>query len=556
MIVGKRDSKHGPGQQLVNIDGNNNIMPETSFCGKKQGVSIRMSCLHKNLFARENIDMLRCTAVLLLTLLLPFTLAACETRKEESPSVRPTGEQPAMTQGKSPDPTDLVSDQHPATTRPSTSAVNTTLIFKEPTQPSSYELPSGALATWRDFAAVKPVLLLFSAHPFLDPLRPGTNEELRQLVLNGTPAEIDRRGRLLNANPAFLPPQTLSVAIAADLFSEIVYVMPTTGKIEDFPVQNIRKRMIAHGFMTEKEAAALILKDGVISGTLRGLPFRCVHPDALPAIDRPVVLHVDLGYFKDLYVNEVRTPVYGLIYQFATTVRDRGYTVLAVTLSYSNQEAGFSLESRFMISNLADVLRRPTLLEGNTPPSWELRSSALYASTMFAESRANELIEQAAKTSPEDPAALHALALLQFRQNQPDQAFVTLDRAVALDRGYALEYSELAARGLELGQWTKAIELLRKSAEHFPENDIVRIRLADTLIQRGRVKEARPVLADLMKRHWSPIYHPGVSDLLKEMMEATRDDSVVPLADEPLGSSPAAPRFQMPASHMGVPPGQ
>ena len=434
-------------------------------------------------------------------------------------------------------------------------AAGTALPFKDPIKPAVYELPSGALAAWRNFAHTKPVLLLFSAHPFLDPLREETRGELRQLVLTGTETEINQRGRLLNADTAFLPPQTVSVAINADLFSEIVYVMPSAGKVEDVSLQNFQKRTLAYGFLTEKEAAALTLKNGVISGTVRGIPFRCVHPTALPKITKPVVLHIDLGYFKDMYVNEVKTPVYGLIYEFGTSVRDRGYAVLAATLSYSNQEAGFSLDSRFMISNLADILRNPALLGGKTPPSWELRADALYASTMFSESKAEELTELAARGTPADPAALHALALLQFRRNLPDQAFATLDRAVALDKGYALEYSELAARGEELGQWSKAIELLIKATQAFPENDIVKVRLADTLIKRGRVKEARPIIDQLRIRPWSATYHQGMPEMLKEMAEAARDDSIIPLADEPPAAAPAPQRRQLPPSHMGMPGG-
>ncbi|OGR36091.1 MAG: hypothetical protein A2091_10755 [Desulfuromonadales bacterium GWD2_61_12] len=359
---------------------------------------------------------------------------------------------------------------------------------------------------------------------------------------------------MLNANPAFLPPQTLSLAIAAGLFSEIVYVMPTTQKISEFSLVDFQKRSVTYGFFTESEAAALTLQNGVIGGTLRGIPFRCVHPDALPKISAPTILHVDLGYFNDMFVNEVKTPSYGLLHNLMTSVRNQEYPVLAATLSYSNQEAGFSLDSRFMISNIAEVLRNPALLSGNTPPSWTLRADALYASTMFSKSKAEELTERAAKESPDDPAALHALALLLFRRNQPDQAFVVLDRAVALDKGYALEYSELAERGKELGQWAKSIELLQKATECFPENDFVKIRLVDALIQRGRVKEARPILSELLKRPWSDTYHKGVPELLNGMSEAVKDDSIVPLTDEPLKQGTFTPSLQMPPSHMGIRP--
>lgn len=426
--------------------------------------------------------------------------------------------------------------------------------YTDPIEPILYELPSGALATWRQFEASKPTLILFSAHPFLDPLTEEARPDLHKLIMEGPDLEIIRQGSLLNSNTSFLPPQTLSIAIYAGLFSKIVYVMPTVVDQEKLSLPNFQKRMLAYGFMTEDEAMALVIEKGVISGTVRNIPFLCVHPNALPEITTPAIIHIDLSYFKDLYINEIKTPVYELIYQLATSIRLRNYSVLAATLSYSNQEAGLALDSRFMLSSVADILRNPTLLEGSTPPVWQTRANALYASAMFSEDKAQELTEVAANEAPDDPAALYALAMLQFRRGQADQAFATLERTVAIDGGYAAEYSELATRGAELGQWKKVIELLYLAVKNLPDNDMVKVRLADMLIQRGRVKEARPIINQLMKLQWSTHYHKWMPDRIKEMATAVADDTIVPLPDEPPMTSPENYPRQMPPSHMGTPP--
>lgn len=418
-------------------------------------------------------------------------------------------------------------------------AVRSLALFKEPIEPAVFELSVGALAAWRNFAEQKPTLVLFSTHPFLNPLPPGEGEAIRNFVHTAPAAELVRRGRFNVPDPAFLPPQAVSAAIEAGLLGELIFVLPTTKTVDKFALADFQQRAFAAGFLSEPEALDLKSKAGVISGKVRGIPFRCVHPNALPKLDRPVIVHIDLGYFKDLYVNDVKTPVYNLLYQTARSIRDTAWPALAVTLSYSNQEAEFSLATRFMISNLATILQHPELLEGGTPPSWKLLADARFAAAMFAETTAQELITRAAEVAPDDPDALYTLSQQLFQQLQPAEAFATLDRAVAIDPGYALAYLELAETGAEQGRWEKTEEMLAKARLIFPNNPFIAISQADLLIRRQRGQEAVPLLNELQQLPWSPVYHPNVPDLLRQMLAAARETSVQPRPEKP--AEPAAP---------------
>lgn len=436
------------------------------------------------------------------------------------------------------------------------SPVTPKVPFRAALEPNLYELPSGALATWRNFAAQKPTLVLFSAHPLLDPIPAERKEQIHDLLVKSDEKEIVRRCRMLSNEPVVLPPETLSAALDNDLFSEVVLVVPSLGKPEDINLEKTRIRFQQAGFLTEDESNKLALSDGVIRGTVRKLPLLIVHPDRLPQLVKPIILHIDLSYFREMYVNEVKTPSYDLLLQLATKVREAAYPALAVTLSFSNQEVGFSLESRFLIRDLDTVLRKPELLEGNPPPSWELRAKALYATAMFAESEARELTLQAANKNPDDAAALYALALDMFKQRQAEAGFSTLDQAVALDQGYGLEYLELAQQGLSMGQTEKSIELMGKAANALPDNLFVRIELANQLIQASRVKEARPLIAELIKLDWSKTFHPQVPQYLQQMKEAAEVDVIPP--KNPATSKTAEPPSRKPSggmpgfNHMGM----
>lgn len=429
--------------------------------------------------------------------------------------------------------------------------------FQEPMEPVLFELPAQALATWRDYAKYRPVLVLFSAHPLLNPIPDSRRDVIHKLLKEGPKEEIVRRATVQSADTAVLNPETLSAAIANGLFSEIVLVLPNKKKAEDVSLAGAREQMVKSGFLSEAEASELILENGTISGKVRGIPLRIPYPGSLPQTNKPIILHIDLGFFSGMYINEIKTPSYELLYNLANNIKVAAYPALATTLSFSNQEEGLSLESRFLLRDLAATLRKPEMLSGTTPQSWAFRASALYKSTMFSEEGAREATEKAVLANPEDAAAQYAFALDLFKENLPDKGFSTLDRAVALDPGYALQYLILAEQGVKMNQRAKVLELYEKTAKVFPDNPFVRIGLVNQLIQSGRVKDARPHIAELRKLEWSQELHPEIPDLLKQMDEAAAIDSIIP---PPVTSpkKPSTPPQQKPAgsmpgfNHMGM----
>lgn len=469
------------------------------------------------------------TALLFVALMSAYMLLRSTSTPQVStaPGVPPVAEtpaapvpvaQPAPTAGTPPPEVQPPKPAH--STAPAPPAVTTYTLFKDKVTPRVFELAPGALAVWRDFSAHKPALVLFSTHPLLDPLPATERKNTKRFVLGAPATEVVRRGRLNVADPAILPPQTVSAAIESGLIGELIFVQPTTRKIDQFSLANFQQRAFEAGFLSEQEARALQMKDGAIRGRVRGIPFRCVHPDALPALRRPVIVHIDLGYFKDLFVNDVKTPLYNLLHQTVLSIRDSRWQSLAATLSYSNQEVNFSLETRFLISNLASLIQHPELLTNGTPPSWKARADSRFARAMFAETTADELTTQAVDLAPDDPDALYALSMQKFAQQDPDEGFALLDRAVAQDPGYALAYIELADTAVEKGRQDKAEELLNKAAQTFTVNPFLRIALADLLIQRKRGNEAIPLLHELQGLPWSTRYYPGIPEQLERMLTA------------------------------------
>lgn len=446
-------------------------------------------------------------------------------------------------------------DQHKTTPAPVRVAPKELLKvpFKEAITPDLFELPSGAITTWRKFAEYRPTLILFSSVPLLDPIAENKLPAIQELLRSASDAEIIRRGQIEVADPVFFSAETVSVALDQNYFSEIVLMLPKKRGEKELSLQAFRNVAVEYNFLTKAEGDSLTEENGVFSGTIRGHRLRAVTTGTIPAITTPVIVHLDLGYFKDEYIDEVKTPSYDLILQVADSLRSAGCPALAMTMSFSNQENGYSLDSRFMVRDIAEAARNPQYLNGEAPPSWSLRAAMLYAHTMFSESRAGELAVQAAQLSPPDPAALYTLAMMLLQKNRVEEGFAALDRAVALDKGYGLAYKDLALQGMEIGKIDKAIELLSKYCALVPDNPFLRLLLADMLIRNGRGKEALPLLGELSRLPWSPV-HAQIPEQLKLMTKVATEQpaGIVPL---PQGSqskpSQVAPKG-MKFNHMGM----
>jgi thioredoxin-like negative regulator of GroEL len=399
-------------------------------------------------------------------------------------------------------------------------------LFTDAITPRRVELPSEALPYWRDAAGgSRPTLLLFSGDPFLSPLADKQKQDVAQLVDSGSGEDFVARGSLLRVNPALISKQAVSAALDNGLFSKLIWVFPSNTAADQLDLESFRRQVVEIGFLTEAESQRLTLKDGVFSGSLRGVPFKAVHASALKPLSGPAVLHVDLSYFKGLYKSEIKTPLYPLLYQTGKQIKALNIEVNGVTLSYSTEEGEIALETRFLTNRFAALLEKPQLLEEKMPPHWTLHSEALYTINFFIESKVNQLYEQAVQVAPEDPAVLYGLALRRMRHKDLHATLALISRAAEQDPGYALAYLELAEQAVAGNDFEKAAALLEKGLAYFPQNPFVEFDLAVTYQTLNRRNEARQLLEKLKQLPWSSKHNntvQAIDELLAEIAGATR----------------------------------
>jgi len=395
-------------------------------------------------------------------------------------------------------------------------------LLTEALQPIVMELPSEALPVWRDALPQKGTLVLLSIHPFLQPIEVERADEVKGLVAAGKREDFWQRGSFYRANPALVPTETVSASLLGGLFKEIVWIFPASAGADQLSLDTFRKQLLEAKFLTDEEAGKLTLANGTFSGIVRGVPFRAAHPTALPKIDGHFALHIDLSYFRGLYQGEVKTPIYDVLHSTCLAIKAANWRPRVVTLSYSTIEGTISHDVRFLLSNLAELLRDPKLLE-QMPASWAKRGEALYSVNFFLDQKVREMYQQNATDHPQDAAAQYDYYKSLFEQKKIDEALGQLDKAAALDPGYGAVYLELAQIAETDRNLPIAVDLLRKGGSFFADNPFIDFYRAQFLLQLGRIDQARPLIERLEKLPWSKRYHPQMAEGVKQMADYARN---------------------------------
>ncbi len=407
---------------------------------------------------------------------------------------------------------------------PAATDITNSGLFHQPSEPIMLELPNEALTHWRTENAEKPALVLYSFDPLLKSIDPSLQQQAQELALSGSAKQLRRHGSFNSAEPVILPIQTVSAALDAGLFSKLYWIFPSKVEAEQLELAFFSKQMLEKELMTDQEAAALTLEDGIYRGTVRGIPFAAIHHQKLPEIPEPLVLHIEMGFFRGLYDNEIKSPIYTLLHDTAINIQQQNWQPLATTLSYSTLEGAISLDVRFVLSNFADLLRYPELLKKDIPEEWRIRSEALYAGDMFSESKKIELAKQTVEVAPESAAAHfdHFQALFLSKQLQP--ALGALAETVKRDPGYAAGYLELAQLALEEGNLEMGMDLLELAEDYFPDNPFISLQKAHLLTYQNQFDAAEAELKELPEQ-WSKVYHveiPAKITDIKKRIEAGR----------------------------------
>jgi hypothetical protein len=433
---------------------------------------------------------------LLYGVLFVLTLAGCENKTEEATQVPKDN----------PDKVELVATQASAFLTESTEAV-------------VVETPAEALPTWRKHSLSKPALLLMAKNPLLQTIPEEMRDQVKALVSTGDVKDFSQQALATAVSPVMLPNMALSAALDSDLFSRVIWVLPTLPGTS-VTLDAFRQQLLALKDVTQAEADSFTGDDVSFSGVIRGVPFTVVLKSTFPEITEPVILHLDLGFLSADYQDEIKTPLYKHVDNSLAGLKEQGLKVFAATICVSNLTGEASLRTRFLGPHIRSLITDPTLLGEKLTGNTALRNEALYVGSFFKKEEVLELNRRMVEADPEDASAQYD-AYRTFRQfNEIDASLKHLERAANTDRVYAMEYLELADVALEKNRPDGALRMLQKATTYFPDNPFLEISQADILIRMGHAEQPKTMLEKLIGLPWSTTYHGNMPGYLDEMLAA------------------------------------
>lgn len=390
-------------------------------------------------------------------------------------------------------------------------------LFHDSLQPVLVELPPVAIPLWRSAgAAVKPTLILFSNDPLLQPVPAALAAQAKTLAMHATAPEIARSATILTANPQLLPAQTVSAALEAGLLSELYWILPPLKSGSKPDLKTFTGQLLDTGIATTEEVNSFVAIDDGFRGKIRGLPVtaRFFSRQLDIKSDGPLLVHFDLSFFLGIYSDEVKTPILPLLSGFSETVRTFNWAPKAITISYAPGEGQIPLNFRFVGNLLAQLLRTPGMRKSGWPQEWQQFGQALYLATFMNTDEPPPIYRKLCQKDPQNADFQYALYRSLRPLKQAKEAFAALDRAVAINPAYGVEFQALSQSAEEASQHFAALEMTERAAKIFPDNPFIKIRQVELLIASNHANLALPILDQLERLPWSPTYNPEAGPAL------------------------------------------
>lgn len=381
------------------------------------------------------------------------------------------------------------------------------------------ETATTAVVDWCGLRSAPPALLLLSQNPFLAQV-PTLLRERVSAVLARCEAGPLKEATASGPAPLLLPNMALGAALEAGFFSQLIWVLPQRSSDAELSVEVFKAQLLESGAATQEEVDSFAATGDAFVGRLRGIPVRAIPWTRLSRLSEPVAVHIDVSFFSRLYQNEIKTPLYPLIYQSLASLRELQLKVWQVSVSRGNLDGSLPLATRFVGDLVVALLQSPELLDGRMPINWQRYNDALYLENFFQNDKTLDLYRQIEKEEPGNAAVKYAIYQNLRRLKQGSEALEALRQAVAIDPVYGLEYLSLVATALDKQLPDQALQMIDLAIAALPANPLLRLQKAELLIQSGQGAGAVGLLDALLGLSWSDVYYPAMAEYLKTLKKA------------------------------------
>lgn len=383
------------------------------------------------------------------------------------------------------------------------------------------ETPAQALWTWQRSRHRQARLILLSNDPFLFPVPKEQLSSTRTFLATTDHETFLQRTRGPVANPLILPPMAVDLVLHSGLFKQVIWIFPIHPKAQALNLDLFLEQMQSSASLTPEEAKTFHRQGDCFAGMARNVPLSaCPISGLLPDLSGPSLLHIDLSFFSHAYQNEIKTPLYDLVYGTLSLIYSAGIESSKATISASNTTGDIALRTRFLAHDVATLLESPQKLERPRPELWRLRAQNLYLENFFQSEPVLANLQRMEQIAPKDPTVKFALYEGYRGAKQGNQALESLAKAVDLDPVYAYEYLQLAQMALNKNRPDAALEMADKAIAAQPLDPFLKLMKIQLMMKVGHPK--KPILElirEVRDLQWSKTYDPQIKTELDTLLQ-------------------------------------
>jgi tetratricopeptide (TPR) repeat protein len=350
-----------------------------------------------------------------------------------------------------------------------------------------FEDHNEALAHWARQGIRDAVLVNLDAH---DDMRviPDSRISLLRLLYEQDAADLLSHARTGGESSLYHVGNFIYAASRLGIVGKVFWVIPFSYFEEPDPDVALREFLRRYAF-PEEDIRSFHLKDGLFQGLFQGIPLVICDVHALPEVDSPLILSVDVDFFPP-FARARGMDLTTAVYSVVGELFKKEYRVKDAFVAYSVNGGYLSPLHRWAGDLCRGLLEQPERIR--VPPSsrfhWKQR-----AETLYEEDKAEALLNvslNALERLPGDPGLKLYAAFGSLGLGDTDRAYFHAKTACLEDSGYCAGLADIGQCLIDQGRLDEALPFFEAAYSLQPDMNYRLKNLADALEEAGRKREA------------------------------------------------------------------
>jgi tetratricopeptide (TPR) repeat protein len=275
------------------------------------------------------------------------------------------------------------------------------------------------------------------------------------------------------------------------VFSEVYWVIPFQLFGRKDAEAGLRQVLTDVSF-DKKDIATFALKDGVFKGTVNGIPFSLCSVEALPTVDKPVLLSIDVDFFPT-FSTATETSYLSALYRVFTELCSKKYNVQESAVCYSINGEYLQPHLRWVGDAAVQMFSNPLMFKNNAPS--ELLNLQQYLENAFRSKDSEEILKLSRlylNSHPEASVFIYQ-AFAYVLKGDADNAYRAAMAGCQLDKLYCASLTSIGTGLYVQGQYRVAERFYRGGLAVDPKMKVGLFQFGNCLQKTGKWQEALDV---------------------------------------------------------------